>query len=310
MRDIRKSVVALAATGITALGALALTGGAANAATNLSVTGCSVNHALLSAGVVPTCDAPTATIYNATQLTVRVDKSFLTSAVASLNGFGVKVKYDLTCLVNGAKVTMAGGFTATSARTGTQVVSLQQAVGSPEPNQCWVENLSATSLVSLTAAVLRGLSATFGVSVTGNNGIPGAIWAQYPPSTVGSGSTVCVDDTANGNAHSKIQAFQCEQDLADEWIQVSSMLVHNGDCMTNENGMVRLEKCMTGKYSASSQEWTVKGTPGKAGRIVSASGGCLSAPASGRVDGVQLAVRNCGAHGWVQQWKAPASTPV
>ena len=37
----------------------------------------------------------------------------------------------------------------------------------------------------------------FGATATGDNGIPGAIWAQYPPSTSGAGSTVCADDAGN-----------------------------------------------------------------------------------------------------------------
>ena len=166
----------------------------------------------------PNCSAPTGTIYNPTQLTVTVDKSFLTQFLGVL-GIGVKVKYDLKCSVDGSDVIRHEEFTATKPNENWQVVDLQQTVGSPEPNQCQVQNLSARSLVSLTVRNAKVFS--FGVDVTGNNGVPGAIWAQYPPSTSGAGSTVCADDTGNRNAGTKIQAFQCEQDLADQWIQVS-----------------------------------------------------------------------------------------
>lgn len=67
--------------------------------------------------------------------------------------------------------------------------------------------------------------------------------AQYRPSTSGAGSTVLADDTANGNAGPQIQASQCEQDLADQWMQVPKQLVHNDDCLTNVGGNVKLEKC-------------------------------------------------------------------
>ena len=50
MRKFRTAAAALAATGITALGALAATGGVANAATDLSITGCSTNGGLYTVG--------------------------------------------------------------------------------------------------------------------------------------------------------------------------------------------------------------------------------------------------------------------
>lgn len=307
MRNFRTAAAALAATGIAALGAVTATSGVANAATNLSITGCSTNYGLVTAGIIPTCSAPTGTIYNPTQITVSVDKSFLTQFL-SVVGIGVKVKYDLACVVDGSTVTRHEEFTATKPNQSWQVINLQQTVGSPEPNQCQVQNLSATSLLSL--SVLNAPVLAFGVTATGNNGIPGAIWAQYPPSTSGAGSTVCADDTGNRNAGTKIQAYQCEQDLADQWIQVSKQLVHNGDCMTNEGGWVKLEKCEGGKWAAPNQTWKVMGNPYMAGEITQGGNWCLSAPASGMVDGSQLSVQHCGATGYVQEWKAPDNTPV
>lgn len=307
MRNIRAAVATFAATGLAAFGAMAATGGVANAATNLSITGCSINSALLGVQVVPTCSAPTGTIYNPTQVTAVVDPSFL-QAVLGHAGFGVKVSYDLACSVNGHTVNSPQQFEATNPHSNVQVVDLQHAVGSPEPNKCEVRHLKAASLLGLSVAFHPVFS--FGVNVIGNNGVPGAIWAQYPPSTSGAGSTVCADDTANGNAGSQIQAFQCEQDLADQWIQVDKQLVHNGDCMTNVGGNVKLERCESGRHSAPSQTWKVTGTPFRSGVITNAPGWCLSAPASGMVDGSQLSVQSCGATGYVQEWKAPGNTPV
>jgi Ricin-type beta-trefoil lectin domain len=308
MRNFRTAAAALAATGIAALGAVTATGGVANAATDLSITGCSTNVGVLTHGLFVNCSAPTGTIYNPTQITATVNKTALTELLGDL-GIGVKVKYDLSCSVDGSTVIRHQKFTATKPNENVQVVDLQQTVGSPEPNQCQVKNLSATSLASL--SVLKYPILGFGVTVTGNNGVPGAIWAQYPPSTSGAGSTVCADDTGNRNAGTKIQAFQCEQDLADQWIQVSKQLVHNGDCMTNDGGWVKLEKCEPGQWAAApNQTWNVMGNPYSAGEITQGNGWCLSSPASGMVDGAQLTVQRCGATGYVQEWKAPGTTPV
>ena len=308
MRNFRTAAAALAAAGIAALGAVAATGGVANAAPDLSITGCATHVGVLTVGLFVHCSAPTGTIYNPTQITVTVNKTALTALLGDL-GVGGKVKYDLTCSVDGSNVTKHQEFTATKSNQNWQVVDLQQAVGSPEPNQCQVENLTAKSLASL--SVLKYPILGFGATATGNNGIPGAIWAQYPPSTSGAGSTVCADDTGNRNAGTKIQAYQCEQDLADQWIQVSKQLVHNGDCMTNEGGWVKLEKCEPGQWAAApNQTWNVMGNPYKAGEITQGNGWCLSAPASGMVDGAQLSVQRCGTSGFVQWWKAPGNTPV
>ncbi len=307
MRNLRTAIAAFAATGLAAFGALAATGGVANAAQDLSITGCSINNALLGVQVVPTCEAADGTIYNATEVKATVDQTFLQAFLGKL-GLGVEVRYDLVCSVDGSWVTAHEHFTTNDPHHNWQVVNLQQAVGSPEPNQCTVKHLSATSLVSVT--LLDHKLIGFGVSITGDNGVPGAIWAQYPNSTSGAGSTVCADDTANGNGGTHIQAFQCEQDLADQWLQVSHQLIHNGDCMTNVGGNVKLEKCEGGKWSAPSQTWWVQGTPMTAGQITNGKGWCLSSPATGMVDGSHLTVQHCGAHGFVQMWKAPANTPV
>lgn len=308
MRNFRTAAAALVATGIAALGAVAATGGVANAAPNQSITGCSTNVGVLTAGLFVNCSAPTGTIYNPTQITVTVNKTALTQLLGDL-GIGVTVKYDLVCSVDGSNVTKPQEFTATKPNENVQVVNLQQTVGSPEPNQCQVQNLTVKSLASL--SVLKYPILGFGATATGDNGIPGAIWAQYPPSSSGAGSTVCADDTGNLNAGTKIQAYQCEQDLADQWIQVSKQLVHNGDCMTNEGGWVKLEKCEPGQWGAApNQTWNVMGNPWKAGEITQGKGWCLSAPASGMVDGSQLSVKPCGTSGYTQWWKAPGNTPV
>lgn len=306
MHKFATAVAALATTGIAALGTVAATGGVAHAATNLSITGCSTNGGLLTLGIIPDCQAPTGTIYNPVQITATVSKSFLTQFLA-VAGIGVGVHYDLTCNVDGSWVTKHEYFKAVSPQQNYQVVNLQQAVGSPEPNSCQVQHLTATSLVSLT--ILNARVFSFGVQVSGDNGVPGAIWAQYPSDSEGARSTICADDTANGNGGTAVQAYQCEQDLADAWIQTNHQLVHNGDCATNLGGNVTLEKCQGGQWPAPDQSWNVHGTPWSAGEITNGRG-CLSAPSSGNIETSQLTVKPCGATGYVQMWKAPGNTPL
>ncbi len=66
----------------------------------------------------------------------------------------------------------------------------------------------------------------------------------------------------NGNAGTQIQAFQCEQDLADQWIQVSKQLVHNGDCMTNVGWQRQAREVQAGQHwAAPNQTWNVHGNP-------------------------------------------------
>ena len=91
---------------------------------------------------------------------------------------------------------------------------------------------------------------------------------------------------------------------------MSKQLVHNGDCMTNDGGWVKLEKCQGGQWAAPDQTWKVMGNPYTAGEITQGNGWCLSAPATGMVDGAQLSVQRCGASGYEQWWKAPGNTPV
>src|SRR6185437_15546231 len=135
MRNIRAAVAAFAATGLAAFGALAATGGVANAAQDLSITGCSINTALVGVQILPTCEASDGTIYNATQVTATVDPTFLQEFVGHITGTGVDVSYKLVCSVDGRWVTAYEHFQANDWHHNTQVVNLSDAVGSPEPNQ-------------------------------------------------------------------------------------------------------------------------------------------------------------------------------
>jgi len=316
MRNIRTAVAAFAATGLAAFGALAATGGVANAATNLSITGCSIDGSLLTASVEPHCTAPTGTIYNPTSIKVTVNPSFF-NVLGALNppppappilNLATQVSYTLACSVNGHWRFAHEHFQATSSQSNTQWVNLQRAVGSPSPNSCQIRHLGASTLASLTLPE-GNRQFTFGVTASGNNGVPGTVWAQYPKNSVGSGSTVCADDTGNGNAGTAIQAFQCENDLADAWLMTTDgQLVHNGDCMTQTGNTVSLEPCQSRPNASTGQVWTFHGTPSSAGWLTNTNGnGCLTAPSHGMIDGAQLSVQNCtGALG--QEWKVPPPT--
>src|SRR5262249_19632770 len=136
--------------------------------------------------------------------------------------------------VNGTTVNYDGSFQATTdTATQTQVVDLQAAVGSPSPNSCQVQNLKATSLVSISSGLLLLLGSTrftFGVSATANTGVPGAIWMSNGTTSAGASAGTCADVANNGNAGSKVQAYQCNSGLAQSWIQTNGgQLVRNGD---------------------------------------------------------------------------------
>jgi len=311
MRKFRTAAATLAATGLAAFG-VASASGVAHAATNQAITTCSIGSSEINANVGPRCTASTGTIDNPTQVTVTVNPSFF-SALSGLPIIGsllsTNVTYTLACSVDGKVKTAAESYTATSSDSNTQVLNLQKEVGSPAPKWCQIRNLTASAPAAI--VIPTGTTFTFGVTAIGNNGTPGEIWAQYP-SSGGAGSTICVDDTANGNAGTVVQAFQCENDLADGWILVpNGQVVHNGDCLTDSGGIVTLESCVSDPGPASSQVWVGHGTPGIAGEVTNADGdGCLTAPASGKIDRSKITVEPCVSGTLGQSWKVPAVTAV
>jgi hypothetical protein len=304
MRRFRKFAAVAVASGLAALGAVAATGGTASAAVGQSVTGCDIDHSLLAAAVFPTCTSPASTVLNPTSFTINVDPSFLSVLGIHLPGLGVNVTYTLSCSVNGGTVTDSGSFLATDPGTETQVIDLQSAVGSPEPNSCTVSDLTATSTLSINLLnILRVF--TFGVSATADTGVQGAIWQQDGTSGAGANADICVDDTEDGNAGSAVQVFQCNSDLAQDWIWTNGgELVRNGDCMDLNGNDVILATC-TG---SSSQQWTLNGTGGNPGTIVNQNGDCLTATSA--ADFTQFTVATCGSDQANQQWIAPGQSPA
>jgi hypothetical protein len=322
MRKISKIGAVLATTGLAAFGAVAGSGGAAHAATNLALASCDLGSATItSAAVSPSCTAGTSTIYNPTGIKLTVDPSFFTellgnSAVNGLLGGALSenVTYDLTCVVNGAEVTSTTdtGFTVDSAADNTHAISLQHAVGSPAPGQCTLANLKVSSLLGanvLNELSTLGLSFTFGVSAAADNGTPGAIYSEEASDKAGAVPATCIDDTNNDNAGTTIQAFTCESDLAQMWLQASTkQFVHNGDCLNDVGGAAELSDCVANPGNTNSQVWNT--TPKRDGYVEvvnSRTGQCLTdaKPA----DGTTITVAACtGASD--QLWKVPAATPV
>ena len=199
-------------------------------------------------------------------------------------------------------------FQATSVATSTQVIDLQSAVGSPVPNSCTVEDLKATSLVSLSTPLLLLLGSThfdFGVAATANTTVPGAIWMAAAKTSDGLPADICSDAVNNGNAGAKVQVFQCNSDLAQYWVQASThQLVHNGACLTESGSKMVLAQCSP---TSNAQVWTVKGTGGAFNTIVNKSTGhCLTA--SKATNGTQLTGTACAGKA-NQKWTGPATSP-
>jgi hypothetical protein len=311
MRIFKKTIASTAAVGLLTLGVVAGTDGSALAATNQPITGCSATIGALAIGLIPNCTAGDSTIANPTSIDITVNTTSLGALLNLLPGLGMKASWNLSCIVDGSAVNTTGSFTVTTlTQSATDVIDLQSAVGSPNPSSCTVSNLTATTTLSVNLSVLLGLSLiTVGADATGNTGVPGAVYANYPKDSAGAHAVVCADDAGNGNQSSTIQAFQCLSDLADQWIQMpDGQFVHNGDCMTDTGGAVKLERCIASPSNSSGQVWHAASSG--AGQMSNADGnGCLTAPSSGTIDTAALRVAACkGAVG--QAWTVPNVTPV
>jgi hypothetical protein len=308
MRIFKKAVTSAAAVGLLAFGAVAGSGGSADAATGQSLNGCNATYGIiLGLSLLPTCTAGDSTIANPTSVTITLNTSSLGS-ILNLLGLGVKATWTLSCTVDGNQVSSNGSFQVTSlSSSASDVIDLQSAVGSPNPSSCTVTSLKAKSLASLTALTLNLI--TIGVSATADTGVPGAVYANYPSDSDGAHAVVCADDTGNGNSGTAIQAYQCLSDLADQWIQMGTgQFVHNGDCLTDTGSGVTIEKCIGSPSSSSGQVWHA--SSGGAGQMTNDDGnGCLTAPSSGTISGALLRVGACkGSVG--QHWTVPNVTPV
>jgi hypothetical protein len=320
MRKFAKLAAAVATSGLAVIGSVAASGGVASAATNQSVTGCSTGSSgLLSLNVFPTCTATDSTVVNPTSYKITANPSFFNTlgalpginALLTLLGQSLaeNITYTLACNVNGQTVSSPGSFQATAASQ-TKTVSLQSAVGSPLPNSCKLENLQATSLLSISTPLLLLLGGTkfdFGVTATANTGVSGAIYMNSGKTSAGAVASICVDDANNGNAGSKIQVFACNSDLAQYWIQTNTdQLVRNGVCLTQNSNKATLAKCSD---TNNAQKWDVNGTGGSFQTFVNHSTGqCLTA--SSPKNFTQITVSACKSGAANQRWAAPDNSPA
>jgi hypothetical protein len=320
VRKIIKSAAACAAAGLAAFGALAGSGGVAAAAT-VPMTSCSATGAALvglSAGA--TCTAGTTTIANPTGIKITVNPSFFTVLLGNgiindlLDGkLSATVTYQLTCQVNGKWVTSTKytGFTVTSGKESAQTINLQQAVGSPAPNECVLANLTVSSAISaeiLKEASLLSLNFTFGVSATGDNGVPGPMYFMAGKDKSGAIPTICADDTLNGNAGTVVQAYTCVNDQNQRWLQVSThQFVHNGDCLSDVGGRAKLALCDANPGRKNGQVWQTVPKSSLAELVNTGNGQCLTSPKP--TDDTPLVIARCtGAK--TQLWKVQGVTPM
>ena len=304
----KKAAVSTAVVGLLAFGAVASSGGSAFASPmpNGLITGCTSDSAI-AVGLQPNCTAIGGSVGSPTAVIIDLDTDQLAQLISDQLGQGLSASWTLSCVVNGAAVNVPGTYDVTSAsQTPFTVIDLQTAVGSPEPNQCSVNDLTVETTLPLNASDGEELTSPFtaGVAALAATAVPGSIYQQEGSTSTGAKSALCADDTANGNAGSKIQGYQCLGDLADSFVQTSAgQLMHNGDCVTASGSSVVLAACTLG---ATNQEWSQSTAGGQL--TVNSSGLCLTAPSA--KNGTQLTVASCGS-GANQKWTIPVqAAPV
>jgi hypothetical protein len=311
MRIFKKAAVSMTAVGLLGFGAAVGFGGSALASVGLPglITGCETVVNTDANGFVPNCEAIGGTVDNPTAIGVYVDTDNLGALIDAQSGQGIDAAWTLSCVVNGIVVNTPGtlAVTSTSQFPGA-IIDLQTAVGSPAPKQCSIEDLTVQTALPLTSSIIRShelgeASWTLGAAALAVTALPGAIYQQAGTTSAGAQAALCADDTANGNAGSKIQGFQCLGDLADTFVQTSSgQLVHNGDCVSLAGSKVILAPCTAGNAA---QEWLQSAVGARVWNR--STGSCLTAPSV--TPGIQLTVTPCGS-GANQKWHLPGASPA
>jgi hypothetical protein len=315
MRIFKKAAVSMTAFCLLTLGAVIGVGGSALAANNPRglITGCEAQVNRVTEGFEPNCEAIGGTIDNPTVIVVYVDTDSLGTLIDNQPGQGMDASWTLSCVVNGVPVNVPGTYDVTStSQVPYTIIDLQTAVGSPMPNQCSVEDLTVQTALSLEGSIRRSSTLkehaldgeeefTVGVAALATTAVSGGIYQEEGTTSAGARAELCADDTANGNAGSKIQSFQCLNDLADAFVWTSSgQLVHNGDCVSLSGSKVILSTCTAGEKS---QRWLQSAVGARVWNR--ATGTCLTAPSA--MAGIQLTVTPCS-RGANQKWHLPAAT--
>jgi Ricin-type beta-trefoil lectin domain len=265
--------------------------------------------ATATVGYVPNCTGIGGTVEHPNSsivVGVATNTDALDALINDQVGQGYELSWVLACSVNGRTVTTPGSYEITSTtQFPLTTIDLQKAVGSPDPDQCAVEELEVRTILPLTAVDLdEAVPFEIGAGAEATSAVPGAIHQEAGTTSGGARAELCANDTANGNARAKIQAFQCLSDLDDSFVQTSTgQLVHNGDCVSvTAGGYVFLARCAV---NDTLERWTQS----KAGGTVrnQSTGTCLTAPSVKA--GTQLTVKACG-NAASQRWYLPAATAV
>jgi hypothetical protein len=289
MREIRRLAAAAVGSGVLALGGIAASAGTAGAATgSTNVTGCTARGSL-TIGVMPACSS-TGTVENPKSITLSVSSgelSALLNPVASAAGQGMRDDWEVSCYAGSREeFTESGRFevTAAQARTSTTLPK-----GNGVPATCTVSSTVST-LLAVNARLLMNINVLdISDEVTADQATPGR---------VGTGRGKCADDKGDSDGNgNQAQIWDCvTDDDAQLWdTSPDRNIVHDGDCLTNQDGQAKLEYC----EGWNDQKWDNAGV-GK--EVVSASGGCLTEASS--ADGAQLTITGCrnDSH---QHWSLP-----
>jgi hypothetical protein len=276
MRKIHHLAAAAVGSSVLALGAIAAsagTAGAASASTN--VTGCTAKG-LLAVGVMPTCSW-LGTVENPKTITLSISSGELNALLnpaASAAGQGIKDNWQVSCYAGAREeFTKSGTFEVTADQTKT-TTTLPEGYG--VPGKCTVSS-RVSMLLAVNATLLQHISA---LDVSGE--------VSAPQATLGRVVTggKCADDRGNSDDNgNKVQIWNCVTDDPQLWaMSPDRSIVHDGDCLTNQDGKAELEYCA----GRNDQKWAYAGV-GK--EVVSASGGCLTEPSLG--NGEQLTIVKC-----------------
>jgi hypothetical protein len=97
------------------------------------------------------CEHPNSSIL----VGVEENKDVLGTLIGDQTGQGFEASWGLVCSVNGITVTTPGSYQITStAQSPFTTIDLQTAVGSPDPNQCAVDELEVQTTLPLVAGDL------------------------------------------------------------------------------------------------------------------------------------------------------------
>lgn len=292
MRSIRRTAVAIAASGLLAAGtftALTVMAGPANAGVAGSCTG---------AGTPISCTI--------TGLAVASPTTIEVNATSSPSNLTVDVKWSVDCTLGGQDQTKSGGAVANTPAWTTLVL------GFTNPDSCAVTATATLSGSSSTAA--KPPSLTLNIDYNPQPGSGSSPSPSSSPSSTPTGITglisglggKCVDDAGNSSAlRAKVQIWTCKSsDKSQPWKYASGELMHNGLCLNAKGNAVSRSKIILWTCSRSANEtwvyqlnhtyelkahnWTL----------------CLDDPGNSTRNGTQLIVYTCH-NSSNQHWSLP-----